>query len=367
MIIGLGGVGGAASQIAKRIGAKVVGVARGAAATSPYVDAMVDSQAPDAIARIREATNGGAAVVFDTVGGSMFETALHMLKVGGRLVEISASDRREVTLQPRGFLSQREPADWRRYVEARSGCVRANAGSAASRLRRRQLQSAGHRADLRAGRCTSRLPGGGGRDERPRGADTANEAELTRCNAGDSQPQSILFAIFLGALAALPPISIDMALPALVDIASSLHASASQAGLTLSLFMAGFAVGPIVYGPLSDARGRKPTLLLGLALFTAGGIVSALAPGIGVLLGARSRAGHWGGRGHDGGAGYRARSVRRQRDAAPSRGHHRGRERSADCGAVYWRRIAGGDRMARDLRRHGGLRTAGCDSLRGPA
>jgi MFS transporter, DHA1 family, multidrug resistance protein len=101
------------------------------------------------------------------------------------------------------------------------------------------------------------------------------------------EPQSTLFAIFLGALAALPPISIDMALPALVDISSSLHASASQAGLTLSLFMAGFALGPIVYGPLSDARGRKPTLLLGLVLFTAGGILSALAPGISVLLGAR--------------------------------------------------------------------------------
>lgn len=100
-------------------------------------------------------------------------------------------------------------------------------------------------------------------------------------------PQSVLFAVFLGALAALPPISIDMALPALGNIANTLHASASQAGLTLSLFMAGFAVGPIVYGPLSDARGRKPTLLLGLALFTAGGIVSALAPGIAVLLGAR--------------------------------------------------------------------------------
>lgn len=100
-------------------------------------------------------------------------------------------------------------------------------------------------------------------------------------------PNSVLFAIFLGALAALPPISIDMALPALVQITGSLHASASQAGLTLSVFMAGFAVGPLAYGPLSDARGRKPTLLLGLALFTLGGVGATLAPGIGVLLAAR--------------------------------------------------------------------------------
>jgi NADPH:quinone reductase-like Zn-dependent oxidoreductase len=106
VIIGLGGVGGAAAQIAKRIGAKVVGVARGASATNPYVDAMVDSQAADAadvVKRIRAATNGGAAVVFDTVGGSMFETAVHMLRVGGRLVEISATDRREVTFNLADF------------------------------------------------------------------------------------------------------------------------------------------------------------------------------------------------------------------------------------------------------------------------
>jgi DHA1 family bicyclomycin/chloramphenicol resistance-like MFS transporter len=100
-------------------------------------------------------------------------------------------------------------------------------------------------------------------------------------------PQSVLFAVFLGALAALPPISIDMALPALVEISDALHATSSEAGLTLSLFMAGFAVGPVVYGPLSDARGRKPTLLVGLALFTVGGVIAALAPSIAVLLGAR--------------------------------------------------------------------------------
>ncbi|MCY0385936.1 multidrug effflux MFS transporter [Robbsia sp. Bb-Pol-6] len=99
--------------------------------------------------------------------------------------------------------------------------------------------------------------------------------------------RAVLFAIFLGALAALAPISIDMALPALVEIGASLHATSSQTGLTLSLFMAGFAIGPLFYGPLSDARGRKPTLLLGLALFTGGGLLAMLAPGIGVLLVAR--------------------------------------------------------------------------------
>jgi NADPH2:quinone reductase len=103
VIIGVGGVGGAAAQIAKRLGAKVVGVARGAHAPGRYIDVMVDSQQAGFIDEIRALTDGGAAVVFDTVGGSMFETAVHMLKLRGRLVEISATDRREVTFNLADF------------------------------------------------------------------------------------------------------------------------------------------------------------------------------------------------------------------------------------------------------------------------
>ncbi len=95
------------------------------------------------------------------------------------------------------------------------------------------------------------------------------------------------FAIFLGALGALPPISIDMALPALADIGSDLGTRAGLAGLTLSLFMAGFAASPFFYGPLADRHGRRPLLLIGLALFTAGGLATTVTPSIGMLLVAR--------------------------------------------------------------------------------
>lgn len=96
-----------------------------------------------------------------------------------------------------------------------------------------------------------------------------------------------VFAIFLGALAALPPISIDMALPALNDIGSDLGARGGLAGLTLSLFMLGFAVSPIFYGPLADRHGRRPLLLIGLGLFAVGGLASSAAPSIKLLLAAR--------------------------------------------------------------------------------
>lgn len=89
---------------------------------------------------------------------------------------------------------------------------------------------------------------------------------------------------FLGALAALPPISTDMALPAMADIAHGLDTTASVAGLTLSLFMLGFAVSPIAYGPLSDRFGRRPALLAGLGLFVLGNALATFGHSIDAVL-----------------------------------------------------------------------------------
>ncbi len=92
---------------------------------------------------------------------------------------------------------------------------------------------------------------------------------------------------FLVLLCALPPLSIDMGLPALPDVAAGLGTGAAGSALTVSLFMAGFAVTPLAYGLLSDRHGRRPLLVAGLGLFALGGIGAALAPSIGWLLLAR--------------------------------------------------------------------------------
>jgi DHA1 family bicyclomycin/chloramphenicol resistance-like MFS transporter len=58
------------------------------------------------------------------------------------------------------------------------------------------------------------------------------------------RPASFTFTVLLAGMAALASLAIDMSLPALPILEREFHASAGQAGLTLSLFMAGFASGP---------------------------------------------------------------------------------------------------------------------------
>lgn len=100
-------------------------------------------------------------------------------------------------------------------------------------------------------------------------------------------PQTFLFTVFLGALGAILPLSIDMGLPALGAVSQALATTPAMATLTLSVFLAGFALAPILLGPLSDQYGRRPVLLAGTAVFTLAGLACAAAPTIEVLLGGR--------------------------------------------------------------------------------
>ena len=79
-------------------------------------------------------------------------------------------------------------------------------------------------------------------------------------------------------LAALPVLSIDISAPTLVLLPAALQTTPAVAGLTLSLFMAGFALGQLGAGSLSDRRGRRPSLLIGLLAFTTAGFACAAAP-----------------------------------------------------------------------------------------
>ena len=88
-----GGVGLAAVECGKALGARVIATARGRerleVTSSHGADAVIDTEAEDVRGRIRELTRGrGADVVFDTVGGEVFKASLSAIAWGGRLLII---------------------------------------------------------------------------------------------------------------------------------------------------------------------------------------------------------------------------------------------------------------------------------------
>lgn len=91
-------------------------------------------------------------------------------------------------------------------------------------------------------------------------------------------------AITLGLLSAIGPFAIDMYLPALPAIGSSLHASTSSVQMSLTVFFIALSIGQSFYGPLSDMIGRKVPLYLGLGLFSLGSVGCALAQNVELLI-----------------------------------------------------------------------------------
>ena len=105
------------------------------------------------------------------------------------------------------------------------------------------------------------------------------------------KPNTVGFTVLLGVLAALPPLSIDMGLPAFPAIGISLNASPAAVGLTLSLFMLGYATSQLAFGPFSDRYGRRPVLLTGCVIFAFASAACAIAPSINALVAWRFFAG----------------------------------------------------------------------------
>ncbi len=88
----------------------------------------------------------------------------------------------------------------------------------------------------------------------------------------------------LAALVALGPLSVDMYLPAMPTIMRAFDTDISQMHLTLSSYLAGFALFHLACGPLSDRYGRKPILIGGTLLFMAACVGCAMSETVGEML-----------------------------------------------------------------------------------
>jgi MFS family permease len=100
-------------------------------------------------------------------------------------------------------------------------------------------------------------------------------------------PKSIIATSVIAALVALGPLSTDMYLPAFPALMRAFSADIDEVRQTLSIFLMGFALAQLVYGPLSDRFGRKPVLAVGLLIFLSSSIAIAFADAIWTFSGLR--------------------------------------------------------------------------------
>ncbi|KNZ33195.1 MAG: major facilitator transporter [Methylibium sp. NZG] len=82
----------------------------------------------------------------------------------------------------------------------------------------------------------------------------------------------------------IQPVTTDLYLPSMASLPGALGTTVGAAQLTLSVLIICFGVAQLVCGPLADRFGRRPVLLIGLAIYTVASVLAALAPTIGWLI-----------------------------------------------------------------------------------
>ena len=96
-------------------------------------------------------------------------------------------------------------------------------------------------------------------------------------NGARSLSRTERFSLYV-ALTALTALSIDGVLPAMPPIESDLGVSPPLSGAQIiTVFVFGMAFGELLIGPISDATGRRPAVIAGLAIFAIGTIMAATA------------------------------------------------------------------------------------------
>ncbi len=93
--------------------------------------------------------------------------------------------------------------------------------------------------------------------------------------------------VFLVALTAIGPTSLNIIVPAVPKLSVILATDANTVQLTVSLFIVGLALAQLLLGPLSDRFGRRPVILAGLGLMIAASLAAITARSVTMLILAR--------------------------------------------------------------------------------
>ena len=109
-----------------------------------------------------------------------------------------------------------------------------------------------------------------------------------RPDLADARPGFREFVVLIAGLMSLNALAIDAMVPALPAIGEALNvADENSRQLVVSLYVLGFGLTQIVYGPLSDRFGRKPVLVVSLVLYVGFALACWAAPSFTWLLAAR--------------------------------------------------------------------------------
>lgn len=84
----------------------------------------------------------------------------------------------------------------------------------------------------------------------------------------------ILILIIMSSFASMGAIIFAPALP---EIAEYFHISQGHSQLTITLFLLGYAIGQLIYGPLANRYGRKPAFYIGIVIATLGSLISIIS------------------------------------------------------------------------------------------
>src|SRR5262245_49447650 len=94
--------------------------------------------------------------------------------------------------------------------------------------------------------------------------------------------KTLLIIILL--IACMGQVASDIYTPSFVAIADSLHIRLIEVQLSMSIYMLGLALSQLVYGPLSEAFGRRLPLLAGLMILCLGGLICLFSFSIDQLI-----------------------------------------------------------------------------------
>src|SRR2546423_536576 len=132
---------------------------------------------------------------------------------------------------------------------------------------------------------TSNLSGAQQNDQEAALDSTASGAEQVGAeNKETSTRIRVRHVLILGGLGAVGPLANDMYVPSLPALSHDLSATTSQTQMTLSAFILGLALGQVIAGPISDARGRRWPLLIGIAVYALVSLLCIVTPSITVFI-----------------------------------------------------------------------------------